>query len=190
MTAICFCPEGVGAWLASDLARSGSKIGAPDKPRSQVLRLLRSRSPTSRAPTASGQNQKHPAINARLLPGGRGNLTAICFCPEGVGAWLASDLARSGSKIGAPDKPRSQVLRLLRSRSPTSRAPTASGQNQKPPAINARLLPGGRGRPACQRSASAPKAWELDCDMLLPGGRGSLACQRSGAERQQNRRTR
>ena len=54
---------------------------------------------------------------------------------EGVGVRLADDLARSGSKAthaGVPDTPQRQGLRLLRSRSPTSQAPTPFGQNQKP----------------------------------------------------------
>ena len=70
---ICFGPEGVGVWLADDLARSDSKSGirgVPDAPRRSILRLLRSRSPTSQAPTPCGQNQKAPRHS-----------TPIRFCP-------------------------------------------------------------------------------------------------------------
>ncbi len=52
---------------------------------------------------------KSPLPSMRGFYPADAGLTAIGFCPEGVGAWLASDLARSGSKIGAPDKPKSQV---------------------------------------------------------------------------------
>ena len=69
-----------------------------------------------------------------LLPKAMAWLPPIRFCPKGVGVWLADDLARSGSKSGTrgvPDAPRRMILRLLRSRSPTSQAPTPFGQNQK-----------------------------------------------------------
>ncbi|WP_218568439.1 hypothetical protein, partial [Pseudomonas sp. LS-2] len=53
-------PEGRGSWLACDLPGTGSKFSAcaSNKSGSLILRLLRSRSPTSQAPMAFGQ--KHP----------------------------------------------------------------------------------------------------------------------------------
>jgi hypothetical protein len=53
--------EGVGVRLADDLPGTGSQTcgcGLPDTPRRSNPRLLRSRSPTSQAPTPCGQNQK------------------------------------------------------------------------------------------------------------------------------------
>jgi len=60
---------------------------------------------------------------------------AIRFCPQGVGVWLADDGLRSGPEIrrlGKSALPHAQVLLPLRARSPASKAPTGSAQNQKP----------------------------------------------------------
>ncbi|WP_455893671.1 hypothetical protein, partial [Pseudomonas palmensis] len=52
------------------------------------------------------------------------------FCPKGVGAGLARELARSASKTcerDLADASHTQVLRPLRARSPAMLAPTALG---------------------------------------------------------------
>jgi len=69
LPAICLCPQGVGAWLADDLPRSGSKIrhrGIPDTPHAQALLPVPGRSSASCTPTAFGQNQKHKVPRARF----------------------------------------------------------------------------------------------------------------------------
>ncbi|HXR00667.1 MAG TPA: hypothetical protein VN798_09775, partial [Pseudomonas sp.] len=68
-----FCPEGVGVWLADDLARSVSKPCeryTPDSPHHLISLPVPGRSLASQAPTAFGQNQKHaaqqmPTVSAR-----------------------------------------------------------------------------------------------------------------------------
>jgi hypothetical protein len=70
-----FCPEGVGARLVGDLARSGSKISYRDASgtlHTQVLLPLRGRSPTSRAPTPSGQKRDCGVFELLILAEGRG----------------------------------------------------------------------------------------------------------------------
>jgi hypothetical protein len=65
-----FCPKGVGATgvalhLVGDLARSGSKTcacGVPDAPRWMILLPVPGRSPTSLAPTPSGQKQDYGMV--------------------------------------------------------------------------------------------------------------------------------
>ena len=152
--------EGVGAWLARDLARSGSKTcrcGVPEKPRSPGFRAAAQPIADKSAPTAFGQNQQPER-------------TTIRFCPEGVGAWLARDLARSGSKTcgcGVPEKPRSPGFRAAAQ--PIASKLRSYGLRPESKA----------GRGAWTRSISR-------CDPLLPGGRGSVACPRSAGHRQQN----
>jgi len=137
--------EGVGGRLADDLARSGSKrcaCGGSGRLHLLISRLLRSRSPTSQAPTPSGQNPKpRPAGRIKshryntAAPAGRRHSAWQAASAEGVGGRLADDLARSGSKrcaCGGSGRMHLLISRLLRSRSPTSQAPTPFGPNPKP----------------------------------------------------------
>ncbi|RJX77192.1 hypothetical protein D3M70_20520 [Pseudomonas sp. LS-2] len=75
------------------------------------------------APTAFGQNQKLEHTAIPLLP--------KAWEVAGVALHLVGDLPGTGSKIsqlGASGTPHAQVLLPLRARSPTSLAPTPSGQ--------------------------------------------------------------
>ena len=122
--------EGVGARLARDLARSGSKpceCGVPDTPRVNGLRAA--------ARPIVRLRPRDKLRSHGLRPESKATLNAVCFCrrrgseslivptrndqprsasAEGVGARLARDLARSGSKpceCGVPDTPRVTGLR-------------------------------------------------------------------------------
>ncbi|MFJ5300863.1 hypothetical protein ACIQAL_30610 [Pseudomonas sp. NPDC088368] len=134
--------EGVGALLARDLLRSGSKFGAcgasGGKASSGSTAAARQivGKPT---PTASGQNQKPEQRCTFASPTAFGQnqkpeLRCTFASAEGVGALLARDLLRSGSKFGAcgvsGGKASSGSTAAARQivGKPT---PTASGQNPK-----------------------------------------------------------
>gem|GEM_PF-4039271 len=72
------------------------------QPNRMILPPLRAGSSASWTPTAFGQKQMRKLACARTK---HLTHTAIRLCPEGVGAWLAGDLPRSGSKTGAHGAP-------------------------------------------------------------------------------------
>jgi len=77
----------------------------------------------------------------------------VSFWRQAVGALLAGDLARSGSKHCRRDVPDASLpsgLLPVPGKSLASQAPTAFGQNQKPPARQ--MLPGSFPRSAWECS--------------------------------------
>ena len=132
-----FCPKGVGVRLADDGVRSSPDSTTSitsDTPHAPVSLPLCARSPASKAPTGSAQNQGVRSPRSRLCPMGVMTLHSR-FCPEGVGVRLANDGLRSSPEImrvGVSGTPRAQVLLPLRARSPASKAPTGSAQKRKP----------------------------------------------------------
>ena len=105
--------------LVSGPLRAPSQTSQLPRPSARIKSMGARR---SASPAAFGQNQKP-------------RRTWTCFCPEGVGAWLARDLARSGSKPcqrGMPDTPRSSGFRAAARPIADKSAPTAFGPNQKP----------------------------------------------------------
>ena len=147
-----FCPEGVGAWLAGDLLRSSSKPCERNPPDAPVAGFAAGPRQIVGKPDSYGLRPESEAVKGitrsthqpipdcwlwatkTLCPAQMGKPAKTRFCPEGVGAWLASDLLRSSSKPcerNPPDTPPSPGLLPVPGRSSASRTPTASGKNQK-----------------------------------------------------------
>jgi len=178
-----FCPKGVGVRLADDGVRSSpdsTTSVTSDTPHAPVSLPLCARSPASKAPTGSAQNQ-----NVRSLHS--------CFCPEGVGVRLADDGVRSSPDSTTSitsDTPHAPVSLPLCARSPASKAPTGSAQNQGVRSPHSGLRPKGltpRSR-LCPKgvmtlhSRFLPDGRNAAAIPLLPEGRRSPACRRWGAQ--------
>ncbi|GEM_PF-3212496 len=151
------CPEGVGAWLAGDLPRSGSKTSARGAPEATK--------PYGFATASRWIVSKLDSYGLR--PEAKPHTPQSRFYPQGVGAWLASDLPRSGSKTGAHGAPNATksygfatatpwIVSKLHSYGlrPEAKAQTRLRQNQTPHAHRNPPLPAGRRSLACQRSAA------------------------------------